>query len=200
MSEFAETMGIFGHVSIDVRALAGLLSKYDNDASLSIEKTKESVMMDNSEGEYKLDMKREGEKNLQDHVPQCGNGEIDFIEFLGMMVSENPVIQKDIKSHIVGFREAFNLFDATGRGHVTSREFYRAWNAFGFTATEEEIESMLKIADTDGSGELEYDEFVLMVAGAKTSLTDQIRGQLAEMREVDTPSLSFILILTSTLT
>ena len=95
----------------------------------------------------------------------------------------NPIVTLCVPP-IAGFREAFNLFDETGRGHVTSREFYRAWNAFGFTATEAEIESMLQIADTDGSGELEYDEFVMMIAGAKTSLTDQIRGQLAEMREV----------------
>lgn len=44
-------------------------------------------------------------------------GEIDFIEFMGMMVSDNVTIQRDIKSHIVGFREAFNLFDKVHDGH-----------------------------------------------------------------------------------
>lgn len=117
------------------------------------------------------------------------DGELNFVDFIGMMVSEEPVIRRDVKSHLVGFREAFNLFDSEGRGVITDESFLRSWREYGFQATDEQVIEMLKIADEDGSGELEFDEFVHMVAGGSkssslSSLTDQIRGQLSELREI----------------
>ena len=44
--------------------------------------------------------------------------------------------------------------------------------------------NLIALGDTSGSGELEFSEFVLMLTGATTSLTAQIRGQLSEIREV----------------
>jgi len=35
------------------------------------------------------------------------SGEINFVEFLGMMAADDPLVQRDIKSHVVGFREVF---------------------------------------------------------------------------------------------
>ena len=47
-----------------------------------------------------------------------------------------------------------------------------------------QVINLIALGDTSGSGELEFSEFVLMLTGATTSLTAQIRGQLSEIREV----------------
>ena len=79
--------------------------------------------------------------------------QVDFVQFVGMIVSEDAKdrtlnlsrgawtvtppppdlkVQKEIKSHIVGFREAFNLFDVSGDGTVALEEFVDTWKSFGF--------------------------------------------------------------------
>ena len=56
---------------------------------------------------------------------------------LSRSLDRNPTlpdlkVQKEIKSHIVGFREAFNLFDVSGDGTVALEEFVDTWKSFGF--------------------------------------------------------------------
>ena len=45
------------------------------------------------------------------------SGEISYVEFIGMIVDDNDYVQQHIKTHLVAFREAFNLFDTSGRGN-----------------------------------------------------------------------------------
>ena len=74
------------------------------------------------------------------------DGELSFVDFVGMMVSENPVVRRDIKSHLVGFREAFSLFDFEDLGIITTESFCRMWKEYGFQATEDQVKEMLQIA------------------------------------------------------
>ena len=53
-------------------------------------------------------------------LEQYSNGEsreISYVEFIGMIVDDNDYVQQHIKTHLVAFREAFNLFDTSGRGN-----------------------------------------------------------------------------------
>lgn len=90
-------------------------------------------------------------------------------------VSGDEFINRQIKSHIVGFREAFDLFDREGDGNISSKDFLRSWRSFGFEADVNEVRQMLEDADEDGSGELQFVEFVFMVAGAQVPLFAQCR-------------------------
>ena len=99
-------------------------------------------------------------------------------------MSEDQFVAKEIKSHIVGFREAFDLFDRDGGGNISTAEFLRCWRSFGFQASVEEVEAMLVAADIDGSGEMDFKEFVFMVTQATGEIVGNIQGQLREMREV----------------
>ena len=80
------------------------------------------------------------------------SGEINFVEFLGMMAADDPQVQRDIKSHVVGFREAFALFDYDGTGFVTVDEFLKTWLGLGFEATYKQVEALMAESDTDGDG------------------------------------------------
>ncbi len=87
-----------------------------------------------------------------------GNGTIDFKEFLGLMVRKMK--NTDSEEELL---EAFKVFDRDGNGMITSHELRHVMTNLGQVLTPEEIEEMIKEADSDGDGEINYDEFVRMM-------------------------------------
>jgi calmodulin len=90
-----------------------------------------------------------------------GNGTIDFEEFIQMM----PAASRNERDENAEdeMREAFQIFDADGDGHITSVELRLIMENLGEKLTDEEIEDMVKEADIDGDGEINYEEFVKMM-------------------------------------
>ncbi|KAJ3071941.1 Centrin-1 [Podochytrium sp. JEL0797] len=60
-------------------------------------------------------------------------------------------------------REAFQLFDSDGSGSITTKEWRIAMKAMGFEPTKEENRQMISEMDQDGSGTIDYDEFLAMI-------------------------------------
>lgn len=60
-------------------------------------------------------------------------------------------------------REAFELFDTDGSGTIDAKELNVAMRALGFEMTEEQITQMIADVDKDGSGAIDFDEFVHMM-------------------------------------
>lgn len=56
-------------------------------------------------------------------------------------------------------RAVFNEFDADGSGSVDTAEIQAMTAKLGMTFSTEEIEAMVRDADTNGNGVLEFDEF-----------------------------------------
>lgn len=130
----------------------------------------------------------ENEERMQRLVDQFSkeDGTLDFFSFLSMMSSGNAEVESLIKTHVVGFRESFRIFDLDGQGVVTFDEFIEAWKEFGFESPESEVRAMLDSQDQDGDGELTFQEFVHMLSPQSqtgmTSIGEQIRATLAELR------------------
>lgn len=59
---------------------------------------------------------------------------------------------------IAEFREAFSLFDKDGDGHVTLKELKIVFDSLGQNPTEEDLKAMIAEVDTDGGGEMEFEE------------------------------------------
>ena len=59
--------------------------------------------------------------------------------------------------------EAFRVFDTDGNGSITADELRQIFNNLGEKLTDEEISDMIYEADTDGDGEINYQEFVNMM-------------------------------------
>lgn len=76
-------------------------------------------------------------------------------------------------------REAFRLFDTDGSGSIDSKELKVAMRALGFEPKKEEINKMIADVDEDGSGEVDFDEFMTMMLekmGSKDIKEDWIKA------------------------
>ena len=82
----------------------------------------------------------------------AGNGIIDFSEFLVMMARK----MKDGES-TDEIREAFRVFDKDGNGYVSAAELRHVMTNVGEKLTDEEVDEMIKEADIDRDGQVNYE-------------------------------------------
>ncbi|EPQ03106.1 Calmodulin [Myotis brandtii] len=98
------------------------------------------------------------EAELQDMINEVdadGNGTIDFPEFLTMMARKMKDTDRD--------REAFRVFDKDGNGYISAAELRHVMTNLGEKLTDEEVDEMIREADIDGDGQVNYEEFVQMM-------------------------------------
>lgn len=81
-----------------------------------------------------------------------GNGTIDFPEFLTMMARK----MKDTDSE-EEIREAFRVFDKDGNGYISAAELRHVMTNLGEKLTDEEVDEMIREADIDGDGQVNYE-------------------------------------------
>merc|ERR1719199_204337 len=62
------------------------------------------------------------------------------------------------------FKEAFALFDKDGNGKISVEELGTVMKNLGQNPTEEELNDMIKEVDKDGTGTIEFPEFLEMMA------------------------------------
>ena len=87
-----------------------------------------------------------------------GSGTIDFPEFLTMMARKMK--DTDNEEEIL---EAFKVFDKDGNGFISAAELRHIMTNLGEKLTDEEVDEMIREADIDGDGQINYEEFVKMM-------------------------------------
>ena len=93
-----------------------------------------------------------------DQVDADGNGTIDFPEFLTLMARKMK--DTDTEEELV---EAFKVFDRDGNGLISAAELRHVMTNLGEKLTDEEVDEMIREADVDGDGHINYEEFVRMM-------------------------------------
>ncbi|MBA0806514.1 hypothetical protein Gohar_005965 [Gossypium harknessii] len=86
------------------------------------------------------------------------NGTIDFPEFLNLIARK----MKDTDSE-EELKEAFKVFDKDQNGFISAAELRHVMTNLGEILTDEEVDEMIHEADTDGDGQVNYEEFVRMM-------------------------------------
>ena len=65
---------------------------------------------------------------------------------------------------IAEFKEVFALFDNDGDGAITTKELGTVMRSLGQNPTDQDLKDMVSEVDADGSGEIEFQEFLSMMA------------------------------------
>ncbi|ALC46953.1 And [Drosophila busckii] len=97
-------------------------------------------------------------KDLVNEVDVNGDGLIDFSEFCTLMNKHSSEGDSDEE-----LREAFKIFDKDEDGFISPAELRFVMVNLGEKLTDEEIDDMIREADFDGDGLINYDEFVYMI-------------------------------------
>lgn len=84
-----------------------------------------------------------------------GNGTIEFAEFLNLMARKMK--ETDAEEEL---KEAFKVFDKDQNGYISASELRHVMINLGEKLTDEEVEQMIREADMDGDGQVNYEEFV----------------------------------------
>ena len=104
------------------------------------------------------------EDELQDIIQKNdidGNGTIEFSEFCARMVKK--IKDKNSSIDEAEIRQSFDLFDLDGNGYITKFELTNVMASLGEELTEQEIDEMMSDADTDGDGQVNFEEFSRMM-------------------------------------
>ena len=86
------------------------------------------------------------------------NGTIDFPEFLTMMARKMKEVDGEEE-----IKEAFKVFDKDGNGTISAAELRHVMTNLGEKLTDQEVDEMIREADVDGDGQINYEEFVKMM-------------------------------------
>lgn len=103
------------------------------------------------------------EDELQDMIRAVdinGDGEIDFDEFIGLMRLRMDERQRDPDEDL---RDAFNMFDSDRSGYIDRNEVRSLMKKLAQTLSDEEVDLIMEECDTDGDGEISFEEFKTMM-------------------------------------
>ncbi|XP_055384189.1 troponin C [Condylostylus longicornis] len=102
-------------------------------------------------------------EELIDEVDEDKSGRLEFGEFL--QLATKFIIEEDAESMQKELREAFRLYDKQGNGFIPTSCLREILKELDDALTNEELDSMIEEIDSDGSGTVDFDEFMEMMTG-----------------------------------
>ncbi|KAJ8427392.1 hypothetical protein Cgig2_008808 [Carnegiea gigantea] len=98
------------------------------------------------------------EAELQDMIKEVDadqSGTLNFTEFLNLMARKMKHTDSEQE-----LKEAFRVFDKDQNGFISASELLHVMRNLGEKLTDEEVNEMIREADADGDGHINYQEFV----------------------------------------
>jgi calcium-dependent protein kinase len=131
----------------DIKTLREIFSALDKnqDGTLTIEEIKNGV----SQLKVKLDI-----DEIFSSIDTDGSGVINYTEFIAATMDQKVYLKEE------RLYEAFKAFDKDGSGKISSVEIKNVIQA----DDQSKIEELIKNFDTNGDGEIDYNEFILMMS------------------------------------
>ncbi|KAL5009330.1 hypothetical protein ScPMuIL_014911 [Solemya velum] len=97
-------------------------------------------------------------RKMIEEVDRDGNGTVEFDEFVLMMKrTAHKIAEESPENMMLG---AFAVFDKDGNGLISRTELSVVMTNLGEKLSDEEIDDMIKEADMDGDGQINYKEFI----------------------------------------
>lgn len=131
-----------------------MLFDKDNDGLISnkqLKKVMNSLGINSTESEL---------RDMVNQIDMNNDGRVDFQDFLNLMCSK---INTDYSEE--GLKEAFKLFDKDQDGFISCSELRQIMIDFGIgeDITDEECYEIIKEANGNGDGKINYNDFVKMI-------------------------------------
>eukprot|EP00930_Biecheleria_cincta_P070323 TRINITY_DN57965_c0_g1_i1.p1 TRINITY_DN57965_c0_g1~~TRINITY_DN57965_c0_g1_i1.p1 ORF type:complete len:616 (-),score=151.25 TRINITY_DN57965_c0_g1_i1:24-1871(-) len=96
-----------------------------------------------------------------------GSGTVEWPEFLFLMSkfgAGESLESKFTEERLAELREVFNLFDEDGNGTLDADELALVMRSVGLVPSMQEIKNMIDEVDADGSGSIEWPEFLFLMS------------------------------------
>jgi len=90
-------------------------------------------------------------------------GKINFDAFVE--IATNFLEVEDDEAMAAELKEAFRLYDKEGNGFITTAVLREILAALDDKLTDEELDGMIEEIDEDGSGTIDFEEFMEMMTG-----------------------------------
>ncbi|XP_046681159.1 troponin C, isoallergen Bla g 6.0101-like [Homalodisca vitripennis] len=103
-------------------------------------------------------------KEIVDEVDADGSGWLEFDEFciLASRFLTEDETGNDCEEEL---REAFRLYDKEGQGYITTDVLKEIFRELDHSITEDDLENMIEEIDADGSGTVDFEEFMEVMTG-----------------------------------
>lgn len=112
-------------------------------------------------------LRRLGYKTSDDQIEKMfqsfdasGDNKVSLDEYLQAMGRVPPQNHKS-----AAMRSVFRKFDKNGDGSIDKSELHAVFKEMGRVLSQDEIDRLFKMCDADGSGLLNYEEFIAKVFG-----------------------------------
>jgi len=106
------------------------------------------------------------EETLQETIAEIdedGSGQIEFEEFT--ILAAKFIVEEDDEDVQKELKEAFRLYDKDGQGYITTATLKQILHEIDDKLTEDDLAGIIDEVDEDGSGTVDFDEFMEMMTG-----------------------------------
>ncbi|KAI8041044.1 hypothetical protein M5D96_005295 [Drosophila gunungcola] len=102
-------------------------------------------------------------EELIEEVDEDKSGRLEFGEFV--QLAAKFIVEEDAEAMQKELREAFRLYDKQGNGFIPTTCLKEILKELDDQLTEQELDIMIEEIDSDGSGTVDFDEFMEMMTG-----------------------------------
>ena len=102
-------------------------------------------------------------REIIEDIDEDGSGLLEFAEFC--QLAAKFLVEEDEEALKKELKEAFRIYDKEQLGYISIETLKEILRELDNKLTEEDLDSIIEEVDEDGSGTLDFDEFMEMMAG-----------------------------------